>query len=124
MSYDVSFRVKVEGIEDCYVEPACNTTDANITWNVREMIVKSTGLENWTGEGVVGLCSNVMPCIAKGYAELCQYPEKYKQYEALNGWGTVEGCKRFFATLVKDWTRYCEDYSTRDLAAVTYFYIC
>lgn len=124
MSYDVSFRVKVEGIENCYVEPAYNTTDANITSNVREMIEKSTGIESWCSEGNVGLCNDIMPCIAKGYAELCQHPEKYKQYESPNGWGTIGGCRNFFATLIKDWTDYCEDYSTRDLANVTYFYVC
>ena len=42
MSYDISFRVKVEGLDNVYVEPYGGNTDANITWNVREMIIKST----------------------------------------------------------------------------------
>lgn len=124
MSYDVSFRVKVEGLKDVYVEPCRNSSDANITWNVREMIIKSTGLENWCAEGVVGLCKDVIPHIADGLAELERYPEKYKQYEAENGWGTVSGCKHFFTWILKDWATYTEDYSTRDLADVTYFYVC
>ena len=42
MSYDVTFKAKVEGT-DCYVE--VGDCDANITWNVREIITRSTGLE-------------------------------------------------------------------------------
>lgn len=120
MSYDISFKVKVEGLEDCYVE--VGECDANITWNLREMIEKSTGLE-WLNEASNGLCKNVVPQIANGLAELIKYPEKYKQYEADNGWGTIEGCKRFFTTIINDWNNFCEDYSTRDLVDVTYFWI-
>lgn len=53
MSYDISFKVKVEGLEDTYIR--VGSCDANITWNVREMIVKSTGLE-WKNEQNNGLC--------------------------------------------------------------------
>ena len=41
MNYDINFKVKVEGI-DFWVEPY--NCSANTTWNVREMIRKSTGL--------------------------------------------------------------------------------
>ena len=60
MSYDISFKVKVEGLEDTYV--SVGECDANITWNVREMIVKSTGLE-WKNEQNNGLCKDVIPYI-------------------------------------------------------------
>ena len=120
MSYNISFKVKVEGLEDTYVRVGeCNT---NITWNVREMIVKSTGLE-WKNEQNNGLCKDVIPYIANGYAELTKYPEKYKQYEAENGWGTVQGCKKFFRQVLDDWNAFCEDYCTGELADVTYFWI-
>lgn len=119
MSYDISFRVKVEGI-DRYVEVgSCN---ANITWNVREMIVKSTGLE-WENEANNGLCKDVIPHIAEGLAELMKHPSEYKRYEAENGWGTVEGCKGFFTQILYDWDAFCEDSWTRDLVDVTYFWI-
>ena len=39
MSYDISFKVKVDGV-DAYVP--VGTCDANITWNVRKIIEKST----------------------------------------------------------------------------------
>ena len=31
-------------------------------------------------------CKDVIPYIANGYAELTKHPEKYKRYEAENGW--------------------------------------
>lgn len=120
MSYDIDFRVKVEGLEDTYA--SVGECDANITWNLREMIVKSTGLE-WKNEENNGLCKDVIPHIVSGLNELMRYPEKYKQYEASNGWGTVEGCKRFFTTIIADWNNFCEDSWTKDLADVTYFWI-
>lgn len=120
ISYDISFKVKVEGLEDTYVR--VGECDANITWNVREMIIKSTGLE-WKNEQSNGLCKDVIPYIANGYAELTKHPEKYKQYEAENGWGTVQGCKKFFAQIIHDWNAFCEDYCTGKLVDVTYFWI-
>ena len=58
-----------------------------------------------------------------GLHELTKYPEKYKQYEAKNGWGTIEGCKRFFVQIISDWNEFCSDSWTGDLADVTYFWI-
>lgn len=121
MSYDIDFRVKVEGLENTYV--SVGYCDANITWNVRQMIVESTGLE-WKNEENNGLCKDVMPKIANGLIELANHPKKYKQYEAENGWGTVEGCRRFFTQILNDWNSFCEGYETRDLVDVTYFWIC
>ena len=120
MSYDISWKIKVEGLEDTYV--TVGNCDANITYNLRNMIVESTGLE-WKNNENNGLCKNIVPYIAEGYAELTKHPEKYKQYEAPNGWGTVQGCKKFFAQIIHDWNAFCEDYCTRDLADVTYFFI-
>lgn len=120
MSYDIDFRVKVSGLEDRYVSVGnCN---ANITWNLRDMIVNSTGLE-WKNEENNGLCKDVVSKIANGLVELMKHPKKYKQYESPNGWGTIEGCKRFFTTIINDWNNFCEDDWTKDLADVTYFWI-
>jgi hypothetical protein len=119
MSYDISFKVKVEGI-DQYVD--VGECYANTTWNLREMIVKSTGLE-WKNEENNGLCKDVIPHITKGLAELINHPSRYKQYEAPNGWGTIDGCKRFFSQILQDWDNFCKGYSTRDLVDVTTFWI-
>ena len=120
MSYDIAFKVKVEGLEDHYVDVGkCN---ANITWNLRDMITNSTDLE-WKNEANNGLCKDIIPYIVDGLEELIMYPNKYKKYEAENGWGTIEGCKMFFEQIIDDWESFCEDSWTKDLADVAYFWI-
>ena len=99
MSYDISFRVKIEGVDEYFDTRYC---EANITWNVRNMIVKSTGLE-WKNNENNGLCKDIIPAICQGYVLLTQYPEQYEQYESPNGWGTIRGTKRFFETIIKAW---------------------
>lgn len=118
MSYDIAFKVKVEGI-DKYI--GVGDCDANITWNLREMIVKSTGLE-WKNEQNNGLCKDVIPCIERGLAELVNHPEKYKQYEAKNGWGTVEGCILFFENILEDWRKF-KRWEEKEVVDVTTFWI-
>ena len=117
MSYDIAFKVKVEGV-DAYVP--VGVCDANITWNVGEMIRKSTGLE-WKNEENNGLCVDVIPHILKGYGELVNHPGKYKQYEAPNGWGTVGGTMRFFETIINEWKDFKRWYP--ELVEVATFWI-
>lgn len=123
MSYDISFKVKVQDI-DCYVE--VGNCQANTTWNVREMICKATGLE-WKNCENNGFCKDIIPFIEKGWCELHKYPEKYKQYEAENGWGTVESTKGFFEHIIKSWEEFCKDCewleSTKPLKDVATFWI-
>ena len=118
MSYDIHFKVKVEGIDEYVEVGACN---ANTTYNVREMIVKSTGLP-WHNCANNGLCKDVIPHIEKGWGELNRYPEKYKQYEASNGWGTVESTKRFFSYIISAWEDFCK-WESQALIDVTTFWI-
>ena len=95
MSYDISLKVKVEGI-DKYVEVA---DGGNITWNVRELIEQASGWEI-DNEANNGLAEHIGVLIAKGIHELETNPEKYKEYEAPNGWGTVDGTLHFFRELL------------------------
>jgi hypothetical protein len=104
MSYDISFKVKVEGV-DAFVE--VGDCDANITWNVRKMIEVSTGLP-WINSANNGLCVDVIPKIEQGYKELILHPEEYKQYEATNGWGTVPGTIGFFARILEKWDEFIQ----------------
>ena len=99
MSYDIRFKVKVDGT-DIYVP--VGICEENTTWNVREMIVKSTGLE-WKNNDNNGLCVDVIPKIKHGYEELRNHPEKYTQYNSPNGWGSVETTKRFFKGILAAW---------------------
>lgn len=117
MSYDISFKVKVEGINKWVDVGDC---DANITWNVRKIIELSTGLE-WKNEANNGLCFDILPKIEEGLKELYLYPEKYKPYEAKNGWGTVEGTKQFFKHIIEHWLQLLED--DAELAKVATFWI-
>lgn len=114
MSYDISFKVKVEGIDKWVDVIDC---DANITWNVRKIIELSTGLP-WHNEANNGYCKDVIPHIEAGLLELKTHPEKYKPYEAKNGWGTVDGVIRFFEKILFYWNRLCmwEDDEIADVA--------
>lgn len=117
MSYDIGFKVKVEGV-DCWVEPM--DCDANVTWNVREMIEKSTGLP-WLNNDNNGLCIDVIPYIEHGVKELTEHPGKYKKYEAQNGWGTVESTLRFFQRILIEWGYFKASYP--ELVSVVTFWI-
>ena len=119
LSYDISFKAKVEGV-DAYVDVAC---DANITYNLGTMIRKSTGLE-WNNCENNGLVKDIMPHIYDGLKELNMYPEKYKQYDSENVWGTIEGCKGFFERIIKSWEDLCDDYwGNKELKDVVTFWI-
>ena len=118
MSYDISFRAKVEGIDQYIPVGDC---DANITWNVRDIITKSTGLE-WKNEENNGLVKDVIPYIRKGLHELEDHGGKYLKYESPNGWGTVEGTKRFFRKILDAWED-CKVWHDPELTDVLTFWI-
>ena len=117
MSYDISFKVKVEGVDAWLDVGDC---DANITWNVRKIIELSTGLP-WNNGKNNGLVKDIIPSIEKGLHELVNYPHKYKPYEASNGWGTVEETIQFFDRILKDWREFIRWHE--ELADVVTFWI-
>lgn len=117
MSYDISFRVKVEGLP-CWVD--VGDCDANITWNVRKIIEVSTGLP-WLNEEDNGLCTEVIPAIEKGLKALEANPDAYRKYNSPNGWGTVEGVIRFFERILQDWESFSREYP--ELAGVAHFWV-
>ena len=118
MSYDIRFKAKLEGIDRWVDVWEC---DANITWNVRKIIELSTGLE-WKNEENNGYIKDIMPSIVRGRDNLMFHPEKYKPYEAENGWGTVESTARFFEKIINCWYefgRWCDP----EIVNVTTFWI-
>lgn len=117
MSYDISFKVKAEGTNRWVVVGDC---EANITWNVREIIEISTGLE-WRNEENNGLCKDIIPCIEKALEGLCKHPHKYKKYEPENGWGDIESTIRFFRDILAAWKRLIAD--DEEIANVATFWI-
>ena len=118
MSYDIDFRVKVEGADEYISVGDC---DANITWNVRKIIELSTGLP-WMNEENNGYCKDIIPCIEKGLHELLNNPKKYKPYEAPNGWGTVDGTIIFYEDIINAWRNLKRE--NPKLAEVAVFWIC
>ena len=97
MSYDIDFRVKVEGVDKWISVGDCT---ANITWNVRKIIELA---------------------IEKGLNELQNNGLKYKKYESPNGWGTVGGTMYFFETILKEWKYF--KYEEPELAEFATFWI-
>lgn len=117
MSYDISFKVKVDGVDAYVPVGAC---DANKTWNVRKIIEKSTGLE-WKNCQNNGLCVDVIPKIEAGLRTLEQNPDSFKEYEEPNGWGTVKETAQFFRNILNDWNDFQQWYE--ELVPVTTFWI-
>ena len=117
MSYDISFKAKLEGMDRYIPVRGCV---ANITWNVWEIIVKSTGLE-WKNEANSGPCAEVIPKIEAGLMELVEHGDKYKQYEAPNGWGTVKGTINFFSQILAAWDDLVQE--DEELAMAATFWI-
>lgn len=117
MSYDITFKVKVEGA-DVYV-PIGNC-DANITWNVREIIIKSTGLP-WKNQANNGFCKDVIPYIEQGLSELELHGEEYEQYEPANGWGSVCEVKQFFRQIIEDWEAFERDANPKIVNVATFW---
>ena len=92
MSYDVSIRLPVKGLEDRYV---CVQDLGNITWNVRDLIKQSSGWEI-KNEDNNGPILPWLGLIRQGIEELEARPSKYRKYESPNGWGTIAGTLRFY----------------------------
>lgn len=115
MSYDVSIKVKVEGL-DHYVF----VYDlGNITWNVRELIRQSSGWDI-KNEAPNGPLQPWLEKIRAGIKELEQHPGKYRQYEARNGWGTVEGTLEFYRHCVHNAEKFLKRRKQLLPAAVVY----
>ena len=98
MSYDIRFGVKVEGMDRCIAvidEPEYSSP----TYNLRDMFVACM---DWDyKQGVWYNCAEVFPKIRHGQEELTLYPQRYKKYNAKNGWGTVSSAKECLDSVVQ-----------------------
>lgn len=118
MSYDVRFIVKVEDADD-YVH--VGNIDANITWNVKRLILESSGWDI-KNEQRNGLMSELENKITNGLFELTKNPIKYKQFESPNGWGTIEGVKEFYNDILFAWRELKREHP--GIAKVAQVYVC
>ena len=73
------------------------------TYNLRSMFVACMDWDYIQGEYYPLV--DVLPKLKHGLAELTQFPEKYSQYEAKNGWGTLEGAVK----CIDSWIHEIED---------------
>ena len=98
MSYDICFGVKVEGMNG-YIAVVDEPVYSNPTYNLRDMFVACMG---WDYEqGVWYNCAEVLPKFERGVHELRFSSEKYKKYNAPNGWGTVGSALKVLESVLK-----------------------
>ena len=121
MSYDITWRFKTS--KDTWeTVPTEYDTHANITWNVKGIIQKSTKLP-WKNEEDNGLVIDIIPSIKSGLKELQEHPEEYLALESPNGWGTIEGTIHFFKTILSDWEKFKQYSDMKDYVDKVHFWI-
>lgn len=87
MSYDIRFGVKVAGApEECYAVIGRPEHDSP-TYNIGEMLRKAMDWDFEQGEWYPVM--EALPKVLHGVNELTLNRAAYKQYNAPNGWGTV-----------------------------------
>lgn len=118
MSYDIEYRAKIEGYDELV---KIRDSDANITYNVRELILKSSGW-NIKNEDYNGTLINLIPLIMKGKVELLINKDKYKKYESPNGYGTIDGVIRFYDIIINDYYEIIKEYPQLD--GFIHVYVC
>jgi len=104
MSYDVSFKAKLENC-DTYVYVG---GDYNYTSNMAKAIIKASG-NNVSINDLNGMkTSEVLPILNKIIFEFVNNSKEYRQYEPVNGWGDIESCLEWLFKLKNE----CEKYPT------------
>lgn len=103
MSYDVSFKAKLEGADQwVYV----GDDWINHTSNTATMIKEVCGSypSQWNGKR----CADMYPVLMQGISLLNNHPQRYKQFEAPNGWGTIPQVMDFLSKVADN----CDKFPT------------
>ena len=103
MSYDVSFKAKLEGADQwIYV----GEDWINHTSNTGAMIKEVCGSypSDWDGKK----CSEIGPVIRNGANKLLANSQRYRRFEPENKWGTVESTIHFLYKIADN----CDEYPT------------
>lgn len=103
MSYDVSFKAKLEGADQwVYV----GDDWINHTSNTAAMIraVCGTCPSEWNDRK----CADMYPVLMQGVLLLKLHPQRYRHFEPSNGWGTVETTMDFLMKIADN----CDKYPT------------
>lgn len=101
MSYDVSFKAKLEGADQwVYVGDGW----INHTSNTAAMIKEVCGSypSQWNGKR----CADMYPVLMQGISLLNINPQRYKQFEDPGGWGTVPQVIEFLSKVADNCDRY------------------
>ena len=72
------------------------------TYNYRKMFVACMGWDYKQGEYYP--MAEVLPKLRHGLAQLVKHPEKYRQYEPKNGWGTLNGASKCIESWIDELT--------------------
>ena len=103
MSYDVSFKAKLEGADQwVYV----GDDWINHTSNTAAMIKEVCGSypSEWNGKR----CADMYPVLMQGASLLVRYPQRYRQFEPDNHWGTVGTTAEFLMKIADN----CDNFPT------------
>lgn len=98
MSYDIRFGVKVAGApDDCFAVIGEPERDSP-TYNLREVFETSMDWDYHQGQWYP--ITEVLPKVQRGIKELTRHPEKYKELEPKNGWGTISSAVECLQSIV------------------------
>ena len=104
MSYDIRWCVETvmpnnDGERFCVVRiPEYDSP----TYNYRKMFVACMDWDYKQGEYYP--MAEVLPKLRHGLAQLVKHPEKYRQYEPENGWGTLNGAIKCIESWIDELT--------------------
>lgn len=94
MSYDVSFKAKLEGADQwVYVGDDWINHTSNTAAMIKE--VCGTYPSEWNGKK----CSDMYPVLMQGASLLNLDRRHYRQFEPSNGWGTVDSTIDFLTKI-------------------------
>ena len=103
MSYDIAlYRKGLKNKKNCYYN-----YNGNITYNVCKMLEVAFGeehLKKWNDLRVFSFIKD----FEKGYLDMKNNPQKYKQYDSPNGWGTYETTLESIEELYEAIKYHCE----------------
>lgn len=101
MSYDIDLKDKAGNYIDFSDVENTNGGMPNVTFNIAGMLMAlpCDRPPKWDGK----LAYKLVTPISLSILELSINPEKYRKFEAPNGWGTIEGCKNF---LINCWNAF------------------
>ena len=103
MGYDVSFKAKLEGMDQwVYVGDSWVSHTSNTAAMMKE--VCGSYPSDWDGRR----CADMYPVLMQGASLLLQYPQRYRQFEPGNGWGTVESTAKFLRRIADN----CDKFPT------------